>query len=204
MGFCTQCGKQASEEDKFCSGCGRSLSSVDLPLISSALPLTPAAKKNILLAAIALLLVFFGIALHSMISSKPAPVTSVQYLPATAPSPTTQQPATNTTPAADSQPQTTPSQPQPEQRPEPKPSPSTPAVAAPSSGMDMQAVQDMLAKVGKTVTGADSKPAEPTKPSPPASSDRYPNSQPISVDDVAIPNVGLPISRQAYTTLDSV
>jgi hypothetical protein len=38
----------------------------------------------------------------------------------------------------------------------------------------------------------------------PSGSDRYPGSQAVSVDDAKLPDIGIPVSHEVYSTTDSV
>ena len=49
--------------------------------------------------------------------------------------------------------------------------------------------------------GAGSAPAPAAAPS---GSDRYPGSQPVNVDDANLPDIGIPVAREVYSTTDSV
>jgi len=74
--------------------------------------------------------------------------------------------------------------------------PPAPKSASPGN-IDMQAVQKMAAEFTKSGT-----PAQPAAHSGPSEKDHYPNAQAINLDDVAIPNIGIPVAREGYTTTD--
>jgi cytoskeletal protein RodZ len=74
-----------------------------------------------------------------------------------------------------------------------------------SNGIDVQAIQNAVSGMAQrggqkgsssqqTVTGSAAR----------AASDRYPGSQPVDMKDAAIPDVGIPVSNQVYSTSDSL
>jgi hypothetical protein len=70
-------------------------------------------------------------------------------------------------------------------------------------GIDPNEVENaltMLAQKGKQSAPSPQNPA----PSAAPGSDRYPGSQPLEVKDVELPDIGVPITSQTYTTADSL
>jgi hypothetical protein len=73
----------------------------------------------------------------------------------------------------------------------------------PAGSIDPKAVQEALTMMAENNSHA----AQPMQP-PPASSgpstgsDRYPGSQPLEVKDVSLPDIGVPVVSELYTTAD--
>jgi hypothetical protein len=82
---------------------------------------------------------------------------------------------------------------------------SNPASRPPAGSIDPKAVQNAfttLAQNGKQRNLSLQK--LPTSSAVSAESDRYPGSQPIEVKDVTLPDIGVPVSSEAYATVDSL
>jgi hypothetical protein len=95
------------------------------------------------------------------------------------------------------------SQPQPSQAAVPNGNNS--AVRPPTGSIDAQEVQRALNTMVQHADRGDSSPsAASTASSASSGSDRYPNSQPVEVKDVSIPDIGVPVASEVYTTTDSV
>jgi cytoskeletal protein RodZ len=77
---------------------------------------------------------------------------------------------------------------------------STPASNTPAGGIDLETVQKALAQLTQH-GGAGNTPAPPPARS---GSDRYPGSQPVNVADANIPDIGIPVTREVYSTTDPV
>ncbi|HXZ26543.1 MAG TPA: hypothetical protein VEG08_00940 [Terriglobales bacterium] len=84
----------------------------------------------------------------------------------------------------------------------PAQAPGNPAAAAPASpgGIDLGEVQKALAQMTQRTAGGTGTPAAAA----PSGSDRYPGSQPVNVDDTQLPDIGIPVAREVYSTTDSV
>jgi hypothetical protein len=209
MRFCRHCGNPV-DSGRFCAACGG-------PIAPDAIAATGARRHRqrnqlrFLLAALGLLLVVtMGLIVSRMMHREPAgsgspsrPAASTSLLPLPQPFPT--QPAAVQTP---------PTQAVPGDRfnPQPPPPPQTsiPDQALPASpvstrGIDPNEVENaltMLAQKSRQSTPS------PQNPAPSAASDtgsdRYPGSQPLEVKDVELPDIGVPITSQVYTTSDSL
>ena len=80
----------------------------------------------------------------------------------------------------------------------------SPAPVAPVH-LDTQAAESAAATLAQRPsappgTAAATKPALPTS----SGSDRYPGSQPVTVDNANLPNIGIPVATEVYSTTDSV
>ena len=76
---------------------------------------------------------------------------------------------------------------------------------ASSSGIDVQAIQNAVS--GMTPRGGQKSSSAQqgvTGSANRSAADRYPGSQPVDVKDAAIPDVGIPVSNQVYSTSDSL
>ncbi len=71
-----------------------------------------------------------------------------------------------------------------------------------ASGIDPAAVQAALAQLTQR-GGQTNASAAPTAASP-VGSDRYPGSQAVNVENAGLPNIGIPVATEVYTTTDSV
>ena len=121
----------------------------------------------------------------------PAPVMQI-----TTPAPTP--PA----PAHESQTVSTP-QPLPTLAPAVVPSANNPAERSPIGSIDPQEVQRALNTLTERAKRGDLQTQPPASTSS-SGSDRYPNSQPIDVKDVSLPDIGVPVASEVYATTDSV
>jgi len=196
MMFCRHCGKRV-EGGRFCSACGR-------PIAPDAVDAMAAKHKRhrseMLLIVVALGLVFVvgaGLIVRRVMHTEPVAKGSLPGDEISAPVTRQQQPLPRP-PAA----QTSPVQPQPQaiisQENNPVSLPST-------SSIDPKAVQNALTTLTKN-----GKQRAPSLQQLPASSavstgsDRYPGSQPIEVKDVDLPDIGVPVTSEVYTTTDSL
>ncbi len=97
---------------------------------------------------------------------------------------------------------------QPQQQPPPAgaPAPNDTANNTPTGGIDPEAVQRALAQLTQNQRSGQGNPPAQQQPAPsvPTGSDRYPGSQPVDVDTAGIPDIGVPIASEVYTTSDSV
>jgi hypothetical protein len=77
----------------------------------------------------------------------------------------------------------------------------------PAGGIDPEVVQRALAQLTQTQRSGQGNPPAQQLPAPsvlPTGSDRYPGSQPVNVDTSGIPDIGIPVSSEVYTTSDPV
>lgn len=194
--FCSYCGQRAADGAQFCSACGKpvSLGPTD----------TIAIKRSRLLlagivAAVAGLSVVGALAISArMHAARPQPVSpqAVRSQPQPAQMPAVQAAASGSpapSPTAESQPVA------PANAETVKPAP---------GGIDVQAVQSALAQLNqKSENIPVTLPAQPAQSQAPAAapeSDRYPGSQPVNIDNADLPNIGIPIAKEVYSTSDSV
>jgi hypothetical protein len=81
----------------------------------------------------------------------------------------------------------------------------TPAAHPSGGSIDLQEVQRALNTMAQRgERGAPSPPSNSTASSADSGSDRYPNSQPVEVKDVSLPDIGVPVASEVYTTTDSI
>lgn len=112
--------------------------------------------------------------------------------------------------------QSSPEQPESPGSPSSQPGQSTPAqspkenisggkTSAPSNNIDVQAIQNAVTGMAQRggQKGSSSQQAV-TGSAARSAADRYPGSQPVDVKDAAIPDVGIPVSNQVYSTSDSL
>jgi hypothetical protein len=105
----------------------------------------------------------------------------------------------------------------PQQQPQQQPPPQQPPQAGvsapngttnntPAGGIDPEVVQRALAQLTQTQRSGQGNPPTQQSPAPsaPTGSDRYPGSQPVNVDTSGIPDIGIPVVSEVYTTSDSV
>ena len=196
MQFCSICGMKAADGALFCSACGQPLS----------LPKGASGTKRIRIpiagavAAFAIVAVLGAIAIAAMMRS-----TRLQQISPQATG-TGRQPQAQA-PVAQASPSSTPALPQAaESRPiasangeNAKPAP---------NAIDVQAVQSALAQLTqKNENISVTPPAQPSQPQTATAateSDRYPGSQPVNVDNAELPNLGIAVSKEVYSTSDSV
>jgi predicted nucleic acid-binding Zn ribbon protein len=209
MAFCCHCGKPA-EGGLFCAACGK-------PIPPDAVEAMTAEfhryHKEMRLTVVALGLVIVvtaGLIVNGVMHEKRAAGRSLFGGEASSPTLRQQQPAptqpttTQTPPGQAVTPGPFTSQPQ---QPVPEviaPGKSNPASRPPTGGIDPQAVQNAL-----TTLVEHGKPRDPSLQQRPAlsvnpiGSDRYPGSQPVEVKDADLPDIGIPVASQVYTTSDS-
>jgi len=97
---------------------------------------------------------------------------------------------------------TSPPQPSP---PAGAPDKDNPASPHSAGSIDPKAVQDALAVLAQNGQRREpSSPSQATSSGAATGSDRYPGSQQIEVKDVTLPDIGIPIASQVYTTSDSL
>ncbi|MBZ5568418.1 MAG: hypothetical protein LAN64_11275 [Acidobacteriia bacterium] len=94
---------------------------------------------------------------------------------------------------------------QPPQQPVIVPDANHPASHSSAGSIDPQAVQNALSTLVQQ--GKQSDPSLQQRPAPAvgsSDSDRYPGSQPVEVKDANLPDIGIPVASEVYTTSDSV
>ena len=202
MSFCIQCGKQV-EAGAACPGCGKLVAPDPMELMAAELRRQHTQIWYIVVAmglvAAATVGLLAGWLLHGQRrdAPAPAPVTQPQGAPPSQ-KPTQSSPEQPESPASPS------SQPG-HSAPAPTPKENSSGSRTSSNGIDVQAIQNAVSGMaqrggqkgsssGQAVAGSAARSA----------SDRYPGSQPVDVKDAAIPDVGIPVSNQVYSTSDSL
>ncbi len=208
MTFCRHCGKPV-DSGRFCAACGG-------PIAPDAVAATDARRHRqrnqvlFLVAALGLLFVLTaGLILSRMMhreqaaaGSPSSPAASASQLPPSQPSLT--QPAAVQTPRTQAIPSDRfNSQPSPAQTP--IPDQNRPSSQVPTRGIDPNAVENALTELAERNKQGAPSPQHPAASSSAATgSDRYPGSQPLEVKDVELPDIGVPVTSEVYTTSDSL
>ena len=200
MAFCSHCGQAAAEGVRFCAGCGAPLAKDAAEGLTAELRRQGRQMQVLVGAAVLVLAMVVGIVVFVATSRKPmavgAPVAGSTAAPATqaqsGPTSATQSPSDQAAAPASGAPQ-------PAAAGGPSASPAA-GSTTPKGGIDLGAVQQALGQMEKRgASGSASAPA-----AAPSGSDRYPGSQPVNVDDANLPDIGIPVARQVYSTTDSV
>ena len=204
MAFCSHCGKAANGA-RFCPACGA-------PIAPDAVKAMTAELRNyhkklrLTVAAFSLVLVVGATVMYmERVTSRPSRGGEVS-----APTLQPQQPLPSEPAAA----QTPPGQTgtlgsvnsQPPQPPVTVPDENRPTSPPSRSSIDQQAVHSALNNMmqQRAQQGDSSVPRSSTPALPSSGSDRYPGSQPVEIKDANVPDIGVPTSREIYTTSDSV
>jgi len=201
MAFCSHCGKRA-ESGRFCSACGGPIAPDAVEAITAELHRH---HKQMRLVVVLGLVVLTGglIVIRVMFVQRAARFggeTSAAALQQPLP---TQGTAAQTPPGQASTPDTSTSQPP--QQPVIVPDASNPASHLSAGSIDPQAVQSALSTLVEHGKQRDPSLQQPPAPSVVSSdSDRYPGSQPVEVKDANLPDIGIPVASEVYTTSDSV
>jgi cytoskeletal protein RodZ len=89
--------------------------------------------------------------------------------------------------------------------PAPTPKESSSGSKTPSNSIDVQAIQNSVSGMAQRGGQKSSPPQQAVTGSTARSAaDHYPGSQPVDMKDAAIPDVGIPVSNQVYSTSDSL
>ncbi len=203
MAFCTQCGKQV-EAGTACPACGKLVAPDAMELMAAELRRQHTQMWYIVVAmglvAAATIGLFAGWLLHGQRRDAPAsaPVTQPQAAPP-AQKPAQSSPEQPESPASPS------SQPG-QSAPAPVPRENSSGNKTPSNSIDVQAIQNAVSGMAQRggQKGSSSQQAVTGSAGRSAASDRYPGSQPVDMKDAAIPDVGIPVSNQVYSTSDSL
>jgi hypothetical protein len=207
MAYCSHCGRPTAG-GRFCPACGSPIARGAVASVTAGL-LRRHKQLCLMVAAFAVLfLVTAGFvvsrAMHmerSGVVSHPGENSVAAAQPAQQPMPPTQTP-----PGRAIAPYASTSQPQPPPPQAVVPSGSTPAVHPSSGSIDTQEVQRALSTLTQRSERRDSSPSSSSAESSsnPSGSDRYPGSQSVEVKDVNLPDIGVPIASEVYTTTDSI
>jgi hypothetical protein len=87
------------------------------------------------------------------------------------------------------------------------PDANNPAIRPSTASIDPQEVQralNTLAPHSQAPAAGGPSPSPAAGASVPYGSDRYPGSQPVEVKEANLPDIGIPVAREVYTTTDSV
>jgi len=201
MPFCTQCGKQV-EAGTVCPACGRLVAPDAMELMAAELRRQHTQMWYIVVAmglvAAATVGLLAGWLLHGRRDAPaPAPVTQPQGAPPS------QKPAQSSPeqPESSASPSSQPGQ----SAPVPTPKESSSGSRTPSNSIDVQAIQNAVS--GRSQRGGQKGSSSQQRvrgSAAQSAGDRYPGSQPVDMKDAAIPDVGVPVSNQVYSTSDSL
>jgi hypothetical protein len=208
MAFCSHCGKLA-DGGRYCSACGRPIAPDAVETMTAELHRHRKQMRLMVVALGLVVVVAAGLIVswvmyagrpagRSLLDGETATLRQQQLPPA---SPTTDQ----TSPGQAIVPNTF--APQPQQQPPQVIAPNENHPAShPSTGtIDPKAVQDALTTLAPQGKPKDPSPQQPLAPSAAASdSDRYPGSQPVEVKNADLPDIGIPVAGEVYTTSDSL
>jgi hypothetical protein len=204
MAFCSHCGKLA-EGGRFCTACGGPIAPDAVEAITA--ELHRHYKQMRLIVVLGLVLGTAGLIVIRVMYVERAVggarfggETSAAALQQPLP---TQGTAAQTPPGQAITPDTLTSQPQ--QQPVIVPDANHPASHLSAGSIDPQAVQSALSTLVEHGKQRDPSLQQLPAPSVVASdSDRYPGSQPVEVKDANLPDIGIPVASEVYTTPDSV
>jgi hypothetical protein len=210
MAFCSHCGKLA-EGGRFCSGCGGPIAPDAVEAMTAELHRH---HKQMRLIVVALGLVFVvsaGLIVIRMMYVERPVGRSLFGGETSAPAPRPQQPlptrrtAAQTPPGQAITPDPFTSQPQQQPPQVIVRGENNPASHLSTGSIDPQAVQSASTTLVQHSRQRD--PSLQQLPAPSAvssDSDRYPGSQPVEVKDANLPDIGIPVASEVYTTSDSL
>jgi hypothetical protein len=199
MAFCTQCGKQV-ETGGACPACGKLVAPDAMELMAAELRRQHTQMWYIVVAmglvAAATVGLLAGWLLHGQRHDAPVPAPQPQAAPSS------QKPAQG----SPEQPEgpTSPSSQSEQSAPVLKPKENS-SGSKTSSSIDVQAIQNAVSGMAQRggQKGSSSQQSG-TSSATRSAADRYPGSQPVDMKDAAIPDVGIPVSNQVYSTSDSL
>jgi hypothetical protein len=209
MAFCCHCGKPVAG-GRFCAACGGPISPDAIEAITAKLHRYHKQLRLIVVALGLGIVVTAGLIVNWVMHAER--VASGSLFGGEVSPPTQQQQQTLPTQPATAQ--TSPSQAvmpgtivlQPQQPPAQGivANKSTPMSHPPTGSIDPQAVQNALTTLVERGKQRDPSPQQrPALSVDSAGSDRYPGSQPVEVKDTDLPDIGIPVASQVYTTSDS-
>jgi hypothetical protein len=205
--FCSHCGKPA--EGRFCAACGRPIAPDAVTAMAAELHRH---RKQMRLMVGAFSLVFVvavGLIGSWVMHAERAVGRALSGGETTVPTlrqPLTIPPAGSETPSGQAA-TSTPFTAQPQQQPSQVIVPGENHLAGRSSAssIDPKAVQDALTTFASQGKLKDSSPQQlPAPPVASSGSDRYPGSQPVEVKNADLPDIGIPVAGEVYTTSDSL
>lgn len=198
--YCRHCGKLV-EGGRFCSTCGGAIAPGAVDAVASKLK----RQRNEMLLVVAALGLIMIVAAGLIVSrvlpatkgaGAPPPADSISTSAAPQPTVLAPTPATN---------QNLPIQPQEQPRQAVVSEENSPAIRASTRNINPKDVENALTAL--TQNGKQSERSVQPLPPPsaePSGSDHYPGSQAVEVKDANLPDIGVPIATEVYTTADSV
>ena len=203
MAFCSHCGKLA-EGGRFCTGCGASIAPDAVAAMTAELH-RHHKQMRILVVALGLVALTGGLIVIRVMFVQRAARIGGETSAAALQQPLPAQGIAAQTPPGQASNSDASSSPQPQQQPVIVPDANNPASHSSAGSIDPQAVQNALSTLVQQ--GKQSDPSLQQRPAPAvgsSDSDRYPGSQPVEVKDANLPDIGIPVASEVYTTSDSV
>lgn len=202
MSFCTQCGKPV-DRGTICAACGKLAATDAMDTIAAELRRQHQQIWYIVVAialvAAATVGLVIGWLLHTQRRDNlPSPAPTVQPQAPRSQTPAQSSPEQPVAPASPS------SQPQ-QSTPTQSPKENSSGNRGSSGGIDVQAIQNAVSSMAQRGGQKSSSPQHGASGSATRSaSDHYPGSQPVDMKDAAIPDIGIQVSNQVYSTSDSL
>jgi hypothetical protein len=208
MMFCRHCGERV-DGGRFCSACGGPIAPDAVEALAAKLHRQRNQTRFMVVALGLLLVVAAGLIVSRAVRREREAVHSLSGGAASA-SPL-QQPPPSLPAAAQTPPRQALSSEQLNSQPQQPPAQAgvsdegNPASPASTGSIDPNAVQNALTMLAQNSRQTAPSPQKSAASSGPATgSDRYPGSQPLEVKDVNLPDIGIPVTSQVYTTSDSL
>jgi ribosomal protein L32 len=195
MAFCSHCGSPTTG-GRFCAACGSPLARDAVASVTDGL-LRRHKKMSLMVAALCLVFAVTAALVVSRVMHTEPSAGAPRAVGISAP---VAQPA-QTPPVQASAPYASTSPPQP--TPASTPSANNNAVHPSTNSIDPQEVQRTLNTRAQRADHGEMSAQQPGSASV-SGSDRYPGSQPVEVKDVSLPDIGVPVGSEVYTTTDSV
>ena len=201
MAYCSHCGSPAAG-GRFCSSCGTPLARDAVASVTAGL-LRRYKKLSLIVTALCLVLAVTAAVVASRVMHREPSAVALRPLESSAPAAQpTAPPQTPPAPAIDSQTASN-SRPQPQPAPASVPSANSPAVHPSASSIDPREVQRALNTLAQRADRGEMSAQQPASAGA-SGSDRYPGSQPVEVKDASLPDIGVPVASEVYTTTDPV
>ena len=198
MAYCSHCGRPTT--GRFCSACGSPRARDAVASVTADL-LRRYKKMSLIVAALCLVVVVAAALVVSRVMHMERSTAASR--PVESPAPVMQRTTPAQPPPAPAIGSQTNSNWQSQPPPASVPSANNPAARSSATSIDPQEVQRALNTLVERSKQGDLPTQTPASTST-SGSDRYPNSQPVEVKDVSLPDIGVPVGSEVYTTTDSV
>lgn len=198
MAYCSHCGSPTAG-GRFCSACGSPLARDAVASVTADL-LRRYKKMSLLVAALGLVFIVTVMVLVSRVMHVERSAVTSRAAESSAPAAQPAAPA-QSLPGQNIPVATSTSQPPPSQAA--VPSANNAAAHPATSSINPQEVQRALNTMVQRSEQGELATRQPASVNA-SGSDRYPGSQPVEVKDVSLPDIGVPIASEVYSTSDSV